>query len=701
MVAFNPEPPDVQLPRQHSEPIQNFQLQSTTASAIKTGTEVFDSAIKATDEITKSFAEDEMYRRVTPVIEDRISQLEATKAVVKASNTDILAGPGDVSKQLPDELKKLPGVVDALKDARAKGTLSQTDFEGRLRMVAKDVRGNYAPGYRPYIDSLFAKAKGDLGANEYMTGLVGDINSYVTQAHAEREKVGNKILGSIGEDPSIAALYEGWRTGKVSSNEALTQVNNIKYNQVKIENATRAIQFESLNRSSQGARALEIGQSMVSQLAVNNLSALHISVGADNDQTVQQLFSKNNMDDVTAVNLRGEIAKQIPILAAQMTAKLKTPLSNVDGTPMLDKNGQALVPWNLMGADAAKKLVEDNLEGHKQYVSFLKDKEVSPAYMSSEISRAMLSVTERELFQDPNLGPMFLKLKTATNIIGSQAVGVLAEQIMAPDVTKRLRGYMANDKLSAAAGLPDKNGNMPSLAKDTASAASKGATGKDLNTYFQQVESIVDPKTPDFLKRNYVNYAFKDRGLIAQIEKDGINPATGDKTAGKYSIYNRLTDPAFVAAVKKLGGAEWDTYSAWNRDTFGNELIKPDVKAMNDIQIPENMKLIYDSDNKQYKVLDRSGRDILLTSRTFDFNPSAKRSLNNINSSLKRMAIVAEANGEDVDHYLFEQLKNMGLGESGNKFNGLPQNMIDSIVASRKKAEEEGETLAKPYKKKN
>ena len=609
-----------------------------------------------------------------------------------ADDTDVMTAN---AQAVPSELENVSENLTAMGSSRASGKLSLTEYIMRRDEYLQNIRSQF-PGYRQYIDEKAAEATGIPVANALIKARLADINSFIGAAKSETDKT-IALLHKHPELQGIPELVEGLRRGTVAPFEAEKELNKKLefFHAMKVRSLSRTDKKETTEEKA--TESSKDFQATASQLSVDNMSTLLTASGIGNTpEEISRKIQSGSIDPEEARVLAQNMGRHSLLLEQQMRAAAKVRRPN--GTNWYDDIGPA----------NAEKIIQDNLAGHKNVIGYLENKEHGPAYIVANQITAMGDKNAAQLLRHPIIGPTLLDMSTIYKQAGPTAVGTLAIQSMAEDLPGQIKAYRTETRMRAAAMLPDpKTGQTPSLIDDFKDADKKGVNNpKYYDSILKQVGTITDPSVPDSQKIKYFKYAFRPEnlGVISLIEKEGIGP--GGKV-GQYSAYSYLSSDEFVAQARRLNGLDptiWPTYTNWVKNTFGNELLKPDVMQLKDIAIPSGLTFGWDTVNTKFSLTNARGQDVLLqrtTGRELSIGNFEKAILNRINGGIQPIARIAKEENADptfVSNYVLKQLIDLGFDPTIQNPAGVPQHMSKSIYDQKTNQKKYEEELKKKFK---
>lgn len=601
-------------------------------------------------------------------------------------------------KEMPDDLKNLPNKIETLYGAKGNGRISPTDYYGRLDALASSIRARF-PNDRDYIDEKFKAVSGVDAANKYMEGMVSDINSFVTNQQENKNKLVTKILDNTGIPGSDVAIRKV-QAGQWGAAEVAQWMN--PYHAAKLDLELK----KQIREDKEGSKKLNVSDtedeltrhvSLAATQDFKNVSAFGNMSPAEGHQMLLEVAAgKREMSD--------EDAQKLGVYLNQRMNEAKLRLRSV----ALEGGDRSM--WNTLGADKANKIINDNLEAtYGTVLSALKKGDFSLA------ARHMNTVTAME--GDDKYGLFNNKDADIANIARlSKVIGNMPQKYQDDLFRNNTLPAIADGKMKAWV----EQGRMRIVTQDQNDPLRPGqpVTAKQLveegqrhgiplptvySNFVNLVEQLPSAHTPLEVKQNLAKAFFdpSNLGLISKFNKDSIDPATGRPVEGKYSVYNRLTSDDIAETVHKLGGEYWNNYKDFVKQSYGRELLGPDLKELNKLADSDVYSINYDSDNHRFSAGYKPGINKSTYIGTAGQDPRKTyidTTLNRINNGLSHVTTVAKTEGSDVNSYLLNTIVQEMGGTDLTKIQGIPAQMVEAIKASRQKAETDAETKRKKYK---
>lgn len=716
MAVFNPDFPDIE-PKFYgglSRPIESVAANTSLGEALKDTGEVFSSAVKVAHTLTQNDLHDQILASIdaertkaTTALQAKYDAFRSGQPNATATGVDNKAvgiDPTDMpsslfqkngTQDLPADLRGFQQKVDDLDSAKASGQYSTTFLAAKYDQIVTDYRARF-PGWRDYIDEVVHKSTGEIPANAKITGLIHDLNTYVTSQQHDRNKIFTEVVDAAAKGaPGMDKWAAGLMAGHVNPADALTALTSSKVQDYLRDQRMKDIAYAEANRGYQKTLAEDVATNWVSQHATDAVAATYAASGMT-DKNLPDFKGTGKAEQ--ALQLAQNFSQDKLKAQTFLESKMKAPYKDSQGNIVTDAKGNPVILWDLLGADKSNKLIADGLKIYDTHIEALagKNPDLSPGNFVTMINKAKVDQMTNNLFKDPKAGATFLIANSLQHILGPNALPSLYETIGGLDIQGSARSVIQSNLAQAAAGTPNPDGSLPSITDDARRLQEKGVMNnpKAFTSQVDWLTAQIKNNPNAELKGNLIRYMFDPQayGLIGRLEK-----------AGQYSMYGRLTDPTFAKPILALGGDSAKMYTDWAKHTFGEELLSPSVGELNGIQLPKDSTLHYNNETNSFSVIDHNGRDLLLSKLRMGspvLDPIAQKSLNNINYGLQRLKPIAEASGTDVNAYLTGYLVDLGLRNSN--VIGLPKDIATAIISANKNMDEEKkrqEQLNKDYPK--
>lgn len=625
--------------------------------------------------------------------------MDARAEVVPQQPMDILSDTA--VKPLPDELQNLPNKLAVLDGGKANGRFSETDFDGRLVTLAKDLRTKY-PNDRDYIDEKLKAVSGRDSANQYIKGMLSDINSFVTAQNENKNKLISKILDNTGIEGAPLAIQKV-QSGQWGAADVANWMNPTMSRKLILE------QRKALREDKEGTRKVSKDD------AEDELN----KIGSDfTTQSFHNLTAFGNLTPEKINTIMSDVASGKRDLSDNEAQTLTTYFSNqrTQAALMLRNKaneGGANSLYNILGPERANKIINDQLEStYGTVLGYMSNKQYGPAFRHMNAITSMQQDDKWNLFNNPDDAlANYTRMAHAIQGMGDKFEQEFFKRGLenTVDIPGKMKTWIDSNRMKIVTQNQSdilKTGQPYTVKQAVEEAQQKNIKLPQVYSQFVgTVEQLADPKTPITVKENIAKAAFdpSNLGLISKFEKDGVDPVTGRPTAGQYSVYNRMLSPDILKEVHKLPGDAWNNTVDWAKQSFGRELLGPELKNLRLLQEDPGYSITWDSDNHRFGIVNKIGTQ----TSPFEFkgtppgrNPQRlelEQTVNRINRGLSTLSNVAKEGNFDVNEYLLGMVQEMGSVDL-ERLQGAPEKMIKAIVSSRQQQEQKQEDLRTKYK---
>lgn len=725
MAVFNPQIPDTNDPNWlgWSKPVAQPAGDKSTATALASIGEIGGEAIKFADTAIKSVLEDQVYTsakdiqsRYTADLKNADDQIRLAQAGTKTpapagSPLNILTADVPGGPQMPVDIKNLPVTIDGLGNARANGKLSETDYAGRVDTMLKDYRSRY-PGYKEFIDNVGEKATGINAANKQIQSILGDINSYVTNVNAVRNRTiaylsNHDVLGM----PEGPATLQRYMRGEINEEQAymavapgLQQERQFKINKMSVEDYKG-------NNEVREDMAAKVVSGRAADLVSRNIDSIVLQ-GAGGPEKLADFLEKykpgsgNTIPDDQWITL-GQVLK---FNRAKVANQIRDEL-NVPGK-VTDNNPRGLSVAQIGGDAKTNAVVAEKLKWYDDMIDRVDNKNLGGMFLTANMIKAQAEGTAAKIMKE---FPLMAVVKAAETIGGPQFVPMFWQGALEAGLSPPERNAMVAlaSKLGAQPNLqlgntqqyndmffrPTPTGKIYTLSQaledvkpDPHDPAPTVVASKNLNKAITELPSrvLLNPDLAEGLKVNFAKAAFdpSNEGYIGKIRG----------TESKHSVFMDMSSPKITQEVWKLGQKDpnvWKMYKDWVGNEGLNQLINPELRSLNNIQSNPDIKITWDNENHQFGLT--VGKDVNVNlSRRPPLNPGsdiaeyyspdrqmaqtvASASINKINNVLRSVANVYQQEGKDPNVYVIQSLMRMGFEPNTDT---IPSKMINAVSAT-------------------
>lgn len=704
MAQFNPSPGQVQDPNYWywSKAIQQPESDKSGQYALHGAGQAIEGGLKGADEVVKTELDSQIHEKVDT------ERQQYSDALVLAENQlnsrgNVQGGNTGGQGEVPDDVKRMPSAVSALQGARANGRISETYYYSRLDALAKDFRSRF-PGYRDYIDQKISTITGVTPANAYIKSLIGDINAAQSNGQKEYERVQTEL-----EKASNAGAPDGPRqlemlraTGASGINAANRWMNE--------QNArTYAIKRHQDERSDKDATAADrkTAADGESDLVLNGMFTEHWNKVAGN----YGINSAKDMDDVIKRAAAGQlnikpddlegIGMQLHVSEAQMKQDAIRRFTQID-----PKTGRSLMT-DIGGPTVMNEKVNAFLSNWRTTADLITHDKLGLATASKRISEEMVSTAKTGFLTNKDFGRWMTNLDALNQISPKYAETYFQGLVANPDFEKGLKNYLAvNSSDLMSQDSYTKNGIVSTFKKKFEDLQAKGIKmPQAYDQYLKLMETVADPKAEPGLKKSIAQGAFDPAniGMINQTFKED-SVVAGRSIPGRISVFNRLGTDDYVKGMKTINDPKsWNDYVSFMGKSY-SDLLQPEIQGLNKIQGSKYVYMTWDNKEHQWglhQVGDPTGKNILMQQSVVprmdhiramgdaatDQLMQYKASINKLNSFTRTLARVVEADGgKDANVDILQHMINTGLDPTIANPQGIPDQIVKSIIQSREAA---------------
>lgn len=702
MAPFNPDIPKEQSKAYFglSKGIEQPKFQAgavaptgeAAGAAMKSLGQMFQGGVSAADDVVKSMISEDVRQSAEAQRDKYTEELDVANRAVRsnpqlaANDTPANTPSGEPKeslaatttaelKDVPRDLKNFPQAVAQLHAARGTGKISETDYDARLTSMVKDIRSKYPMGYYDYIDRQVQQITGKIPANAYIQSVMGDINSFIANANQARNHLGNLLDTMTHEGiPHADVWATSVRNGGdlAEARKFIVEANTFKYKQ-----ATAAANLASV-KDNQEATSIA-----AAQLVTDKAGRLV----AEQYDAVFKLISPDAIDEKGNIKFKGdELESTTEKLRQHEVASRKTAIALVN-SPIKEAGGKTM-----MQIDSAKanKIVEDVTGFNKWAIeNWTNEKSGMVGYMARLI-KEMQNRSDVAIYKDPDLGKLLAEVGTFNRTAGTEAAAMFMREATMTKLPEAIQKYRQRQELMLGSSNPNDPVTMKQLFDQ---GRSFGVTsGNYYNDLLHVVDRLKDPKVGDGYKERVIRAIGdpKNAGFIAGLQKDSVD-SQGRPRAGQWTAFDILSSADVTKEAYRLSQAPGQQqlfidYRNWVEGTF-KDLVGESVKDLNGIQDSSRFGVTWDSENHKFNLVDRRGSSVSERASTQPYFDSAQRSIRALNSGLENISRMADVTKQDVNEYLFNTMRILGLNVDSSKIQGLPDKMIQAIISANKPAE--------------
>lgn len=735
MADFNPQIPDVQarleIPKPISEPMadksKGIALQ-TAGTAIEGGTEVVDTGIKNT-------IKDSLYKQVDSERDDFSSALQTMKKMVQGSPLDANAQATD-KDLMPDQPPPPPSgvqrglsTVQSLQSGMDGNKISETMYYQRLNSIAKQMRSDY-PGYRDYIDQEISKISGGNPANEYLKGMINDLNHGLANKNKDQEYYEKAIVNS-GYDGAQTKVQQ-FRSGQIGIPEVQGWLAGNATRDGEIKRKEAAFTMSSKETADVAARAETLANGVAQEAATryfynSKYDQNNPASGTSSQIADQMTYLANHPEarDATAIT---NVGIQLQAHMARNSAEM---LAYVNSTKTSD--GRSL--GQVLGPKRVQEILDANIHNfYDTQLKLLNDKETG---LVASVQNTASQIGANKVLD------ILTHSQPATQQIAAtaMALGKIMPQ-MSPELQMKILGgfpgttddlLKANNEqikqmIAQTGGMTDTGQGKAYTFKEIRGQLSQGraVTHAPASSEAEAIKRTLaagsqalrekDPRIID----NAVTAFFdpSNRGSLNGIVDDGYDAGRGVIIKGRTGAFGDLTAPDISKNIYKRSNEGhtlgWENYKNWatgeatqmlttmaqtwnkNEDDYAKNKY---IHAGGDIpgvsgKIPDRTDhhFYWDTDKHQIGYMDLEGKPIDAQT-SWRANPDMF-AVRNANVVLGRLRDIALTEGTNPDAFLFRTMKDAGWSPRHVDAQGK-----SSINANIMKAVISGNTVPEPEKK--
>lgn len=491
---------------------------TSLGNLIKGATDIFETAVKVTDEAIKTGLKDHLFKEVTEVRDNSIKQT--------AIDTERLLGTSMGDSGVPEDVNTALERASRLTKAKAIKSTSDTHYWAQMDNIARQVRSRH-PGYRDYIDNYISSLTGATPANALRRALqqqqqavsakAQDPMKTLVDTYREGAKVGGSypdmdiyLQKGVAPPPEVLNNFK-LRVLKDVSNEAQREIRK-KEDEAKLTGG-RVQTDEALRMFRE--RSLE---DMTSEFGKNIEGIKKVAEMTEPQYRQYAIDNKAEMDKRLA---------EVPALELKFRQRLE----------------QSFLPYaKHLSHDQKKEVIESRVDAFiGNYTRALKGDYGAAQALTTSI-QTRRDQTTSALLQDETLNiASAIRKEYGDNILlwASDTFGLktaIQKQAVNNSVLKGLSYRTSNGSQTfSSAGeqlkIIDKD---PSLSKEEKAIRSKAVV--DI-----QMKHFMESENPKLIESAFASLFNLKDPLIKR-----VSPGTEDK------MYATLTSPSMVKRIKEL-----------------------------------------------------------------------------------------------------------------------------------------------------
>lgn len=583
----------------------------------------------------------------------------------------------------------LPRRMNTLASALQDGKVSHLEFRARAFDIAKEFRQQY-PGQREFIDKTVSNALHEPSANQYVQELSTSINHSMAAIKSEQEKVMTFAKSHIGVD-NMDQYIAGYQAGLIPA-QAI-------YNAVHMhENFKSKLQMAKMVREDNKDRIAEVtdgdkrnldvlGAESMERDIFNMTTPLGWGGYADNKKIMDVIEGVRSgklkpPSDEEAQQLATVInqQKQVSITRLKKIAREQGWYESV-GSEEVDKKINALSS----SFDGMSKLITDRDYGWANH--FANRAKARQGDVNFQLAGS-------------DIGTEMGILAAVKQKGGEAAAGQVMTKLMGDGFSRKLDTLIANGKMNIInqTGV-EVDGRIKTLRQEVDKMEKTGQKDPRVYNQFMDLIDVVSGKEDsDQIRMNVAS------GIFSQgfLDKNWVDRNGKD---ARYTIFNRMTTEKVRDSMYELGKKDpkvWGLYTDWVQNQFGKVLFTKEIQTLKEVPEIYGMGIRWHSepetDGYQWRLTYR-GEDITFKKLQLGSGASLVSNLpgglqyyqgmiNRLNSALPAVAGISSKSGLDVEAYILNLFKDLDFDPTKGNVQGVPKQMIDAVIAARKKQEE-------------
>lgn len=570
MAIFDPEPQAQGEPNyiHYSRGVGKPEANLTGTEMVKGITNIFDSAVKATDftfkenirEGLQSKVKDELSPLLDPMVEQGKAIGSPQQAIdqYKAQNPqqagDILLHPGG---EVPPGLNDFKGAVSKLQQANNAGVISQPYINSRLEGIVRDAKNQY-PGYGDYIDRTIHEITGIKPANALMADLFAQSEAAKGNAQKERDSRVNFVKTEGQYLRNYPDLVKGILDGSRSLEEGAYRVAQERGNEWQLDRGLKQIQYDQ----AQGKQDKETYDKQATLFGNDHISSVitqmyNTATGGQSLQDIQSQIHNARMGTGPMPD-----AKQIQTMNDQLGAQMSSArefLRQEYNRPRKELGGNSFS--SILGPDAINKKIDEVLQPLKDIHTDIGGQNLGLAHASSNI----IAVSrDQGIAKMMPMGPYLTGLSVIRHSGGEQAAGIaMTNADFMQGVTNEMKGLLNHAQVTTLGGQTTGN-DVAKKYKEFSQARPDDAKAVPFSTFMDKIiQPALAKDTPPEMFENFAK-AFFGQGNQAWMTNFKDTPE-------KMQLWSKLTSPEITQKMIELGKTNpqlLKDYQNWAKNEF-------------------------------------------------------------------------------------------------------------------------------------
>jgi hypothetical protein len=730
LASFNPQVPDINDPNylSYSKGTSTPELKSSEAVLLKGVGDLIEGGAKSALAIGTTIAENEAEKGARGIRDKYISDLETLNPLTNQAaprpqiptEANALSPTGmnilDTRQPANQSLERDLTKVGSLVGGRDSGKVSDTYYRGELVRLTKDLRNKY-PFAADEVSARVAKISGGDPANQMIASMQNDINSYLTNQQAIRNKVVSQffeknIIGYTGADVQVMRLMNGGPIEPAIKYLAGAQQTAAVLDQKKVEWELDKGSDEDKQRK--WTQDLEGNSGKIQRQVWEGVGA---TMGIQSPKELAQIAA-----DYYSGNRKLPSGIQAHELG-QLALKWKQDYINMmyaSITPAVSAS---------LGTKKIRDVIDEGAKRFDDIADKFNNEKTGAAFDAINKNKFFAAGAEFGLRTDPNIGAAALATEAARKVMGD---GLISDRLQrdayknfgtsgTPEGDAETSRFITNirnstmnqgdlrfkpvfDNFSKGVNELANNNKIPDKVRT-----------KTFDTLFDDIDDIANnPNMSVDAKRKTANYIFNPANggwdWLKNIKPDEVvvgRDNVGRVVSGQQSLFNRFTRPGFAEQMAVLGGQEHQHYVDWVNTTASQDLIRQDLMKFNSMNLggeDNPYRVIYNPTTHQMDVVVNNQSAVNMarrwTGQRGGVVPQVGDTVARMNKVFDGVANVAESQGKNPNAAVLDMVINsVGGAETLKKLPGVPQDIINSILASQKKQEETQKTREQRRKK--
>lgn len=589
--------------------------------------------------------------------------------------------------QLPADVNALGDRLETLRSSVDSGKIPQSYYEGRLLAEAKRIRAQY-PGFRQEIDDAFARVTGSNPANAVVHSLVREINAGAAGATSQQNKVLHYVQQHLGI-PGAEQLAQKIINGEVTPAQAESAAIQLFAPHERLETSVKEhkaiLDDANATRDEKGYHAQKAFDKAAGGIINNAITSVMHKLGLTDDASVADVDAglKNGSIDPRQWEAQGQ---EMIALQARIRAQILASADKYGITENYKGGKQALI-----------KDLDANLSQFTTLKDLIYAKDTGTLFHLDRHNAAQLSQDKTDLLRSNKVGPFLRQVEAYRSVGGENYMKDLNLSLIAtnmPAQFKEVYTSWAQEITSQSQyGPTGKPATFNDMLDDlTAKGANVPAATKKIMDKVNDITSNDHTKVTDGIKENIALGAFSSGNwdMISKLHPEDVD-AKGKPVTGQNAVFQKWTSEGMTKSLKELDTKRpgvFNMYVNWAEHTMGSILLPREIANLNKLEESKDIKISWDGDNKRLNVeyiRPMPEGSTPISSRSWASKPTvlleAEKVTNRINSNLSNIKHIAEASNQDVDTFMVQTLKNIGVNTSG--LAGISADIIKKIDATR------------------